>query len=355
VKPRIEFFDDDHVMQCARLLLDGGLERTDDREWLEAFFDPDPLDLSRIEEITAGLTVADGVGVAPPGSHDFRANALLFRRGTISRGVLSVRPGLRLVQRLGDDHRSIDLVAARERRVEVSCVHRGTLDAVAEHVLLLILALSKRLPQADRAVREWSGGDGNAVDGTRYNWAGVRGVRQLRGATLGIIGLGEVGITVARLAHAFGMRVIYATRTVREDDPPFGSTVDLSTLLSQADVVSLHAPGDAGSPLIDAAAFAAMKPGALFVNTARGNLVDEDALYDALVSSRLAGAALDVHATEPRAAEDRFCALDTVILTPHLAAGSSRVGVLDELGAMFDNVRALAAGSPPPYGRVTLG
>jgi len=349
VELRIEFFDDDHVMRCARLLLDGGLERPDDRRWLEAFFAPASIDEDRIQAITAGLTEA---AVLPPGSDGARTNVLLFRRGAISRDVLGARPELRLVQRLGEGHRTIDVAAARARSIEIACVRRATLDAVAEHTLASILALVKRLPEADRAVRTWSGGEGMPVDGTRYNWADLRDVRQLRGATHGIVGLGEIGVLVARLAHAFGMRVLYATRTRRDDDAPFATPVDLPTLLSEADVISLHAPGDAGTQVIDAAAVAAMKPGAFFVNTARGNLVDEDALYDALVSGRLAGAALDVHAMEPRPAGDRFCTLDTVILTPHVAAGSSRAGVLDELALLFDNVRAVAAGSPPPHGRV---
>lgn len=349
---RIEFLDDDHVMRCARLLLDGGLERAEDREWLAAFFAPAPVDDERIRSITAGLTVADGVTVAAPGSDGARTNVLLFRRGTISHDVLEARPELRLVQRLGEGHRTIDVVAARARSVEVACVHRATLEAVAEHTFASILALVKRLPQADRAVRTWSGEGGMLIDGTQYNWPGLRDVRRLRGSTLGIVGLGEIGVIVARLAHAFGMRVLYATRTHRDDDAPLATAVDLPTLLSEADVISLHAPGDAGMQVIDAAAVAAMKPGAFFVNTARGNLVDEDALYGALVSGRLAGAALDVHATEPRPPDDRFCALDTVILTPHIAAGSSRAGVLDELALLFDNIRAVAAGSQPPHGRV---
>lgn len=349
---QVAFLDDDHVVRCSRLLLDGGLGRAEDRTWLGAFFFPEPLDLGRIASISKGITVEEGAKVMAPGVSAAEANVLIFRRGVISQELLDQLPNLQLVQRLGRSARSIDLAAARQRGIEVACLRRPTLDAVAEHVFMSILALVKRLRFAERAVCEWAGSDGDAVDGTRYNWAGLQGVKQIRGATLGVVGLGEVGLSVAELAEAFGMRVLYTSRSPRGDEVPFAARVDLPTLLSQADVVSLHIPGATGAQLMDRRAFELMKPGAFFVNTARGNLVDEDALYEMLESGRLAGAALDVHAVEPRVAGDRFCKLDSVILTPHVASGSSRAGVLDEMEAMFDNIRAVISGSPPPHGRV---
>ena len=341
-------------MRCARLLLDGGLARDADRAWVEAFFAPDAVDVDRIAAMTAGLRKSDRAVLTQSREDDSRAQVLMFRRGVVSRDVLAAHPELRLVQRLGEGSRSIDLAAAAERGVEVSCLHRPTLDAVAEHALLLVLALAKRLSEVERAGRLRGDGGRERIDGTQYNWAGVRGIRQLNGATLGVIGLGEIGSTVARLAHAFRMRVLFTTRTP-QPEVDFATPCDLPSLLAEADFVTLHVPGDAGSPLIGSVELARMKAGSFFVNTARGNLVDEDALHHALVSGHLAGAALDVHAEEPRSVDDRFNLLENVILTPHVGSGSSRAGVLDELEAMFDNIRAVLRGSPPVHGRVTLG
>jgi phosphoglycerate dehydrogenase-like enzyme len=176
------------------------------------------------------------------------------------------------------------------------------------------------------------------------------------GATVGIIGLGEVGRLVARLARAFGARVIYNSRhpLPAERASELGLRfLPLHDLLASADIVSLHAANTvANENMIGPGEFASMRPHAFFINTSRGRLVDEDALYDALLSRRISGAGLDVHRLEPRSGADRFCALENVILTPHLAGGS-RLGVLDELQLIFENCRAGLAGAPPIHGLVS--
>jgi phosphoglycerate dehydrogenase-like enzyme len=127
----------------------------------------------------------------------------------------------------------------------------------------------------------------------------------------------------------------------------------LDALLREADVVTLHVPGTVGNDgLIGARELALMRPDAILVNTSRGRVVDEDALYDALASGRIAGAGLDVHRVEPRPPGDRFAALDNVVLTPHIAGGS-RLDALRELAAVFENMRAVLAGGPPVHGAVT--
>ncbi|WP_055479952.1 NAD(P)-dependent oxidoreductase [Sphaerimonospora mesophila] len=346
---RVAFLDDDHVLHMIRRLLTA---RTD-ADWaaVSAFFAPDVVDPDALRRTRTGLEPADGVDAE---SVPTEATVLVLRRGEVTRGLLASSPRLRLVQRLGRRRDGIDLDAAREHGVEVSCLARPSLMRTAEHAILLMLALAKRLPLADRMVRVGVGGLGTA-GAVAYNWVGLTGLGGLAGRTLGIVGLGEVGELVAERARAFGMRVLYAN-VVRL--PP-GREAELgvehrplATLLTEADVVSLHAPGTtARAPLLGRVELAAMRPGALLVNTSRGRLVDEDALYDALVEGRLGGAGLDVHLVEPRPAGDRFCALDNVVLTPHIAGGS-RLDVLDEVALIFDNIRHALAGEAPPHGRV---
>jgi phosphoglycerate dehydrogenase-like enzyme len=214
--------------------------------------------------------------------------------------------------------------------------------------------LAKQLRVADAAVRadRWDRSRVKPADGVAYNWAGLAGLSGLFCRTLGIVGLGEVGALVASIARGFAMRVIYANRhplPAHEEARLNVAYAPLPRLLGEADFVSLHAsnlPENRG--LFDAAAFAAMKRGAFFINTSRGRLVDEDALFAALTGGHIAGAGLDVHAQEPRAQPDRFAALQNVILTPH-CAGGSRQGHIEELEDIFANCRAVLAGQAPRY------
>jgi phosphoglycerate dehydrogenase-like enzyme len=223
---------------------------------------------------------------------------------------------------------------------------------------MLMLALGKRLLIADRAVRtgDYDATKVRSLEGTALRWAGITGAHGLYGATLGLVGLGEVGTIVAGLATAFGMRVLYTNRTRYDAEVEQAVGVEyrpLAELLRQADVVSLHAsnaPENVG--LMGADEFALMKTTALFVNTSRGRLVDEDALYAALRNGTIAGAGLDVHLVEPRDPHDRFCALANVILTPHMAVGSNP-GLVAEMGVMFENCRAVLTGRTPAHGLVS--
>jgi phosphoglycerate dehydrogenase-like enzyme len=185
--------------------------------------------------------------------------------------------------------------------------------------------------------------------GVAYNWVGISDIGGLFGKTLGIIGLGEVGSLAAAMARGFHMRVLYCNRNrlPRAQEEKLGvAYTPLAELLAQSDFVSLHATNlPANRGLIDARTFAAMKPSAFFINTARGPIVDEDALHDALTKGTIAGAGLDVHAIEPRPTPDRLAALPNVILTPHIAGGS-RKGILREIEAILANCRAVLAGEP---------
>lgn len=342
---RVAFLDDDHVLLMIRRLLTA---RTDD-DWtaVAGFFEPDILDMPAVRAIREGLGPAEGVAVT---QHPAGATVLILRRGAVDRALLDANPDLRLVQRLGSRPDGIDVAAARERSVSVSCLPRPSLVRTAEHALLLMLALVKRLPVADRAAR--AGGDRPPSE-VAYNWAGLTGLGGLAGLTLGIIGLGEVGLLVAERARSFGMRVLY---TGRARLPEFRETTlgvayrTKADLLTEADVVSLHTPGLAcHEPVLGHAEIAEMRKGAFLVNTSRGWLVDEEALCDALTTGRLGGAGLDVHRVEPRPIDDPLCALDNVVLTPHIAGGS-RLEVLDEVAKVFDNIRSVLAGGAPVHG-----
>ena len=212
-----------------------------------------------------------------------------------------------------------------------------------------MLALAKRLIAADAAARadDWDRARVHPDNGVAYNWPGLTGLAGLYGKTVGIVGLGEVGIMAARMAQGFGARVVYCNRTRLSDDRERALGVayrPLDVLLAEADVVSLHAsnlPDNKG--MIDAGFFARMKPSAVFVNTSRGRMVDEAALADALARGAIAGAGLDVFAQEPLPADSPLHAAPNLILTPHVAGGS-RVGIIAEVAAVLGNCRAVLTG-----------
>ena len=347
-RPHLVFLDDDHVIRLGRSLLG----RTPaDLEDARSFFLPENVSDARIEEV--GSRLAETLRVTVParvGTETLvQADAVIFRRGVADAALFDAAPRLKLLQRLGESSHMIDLDEARRRGIHVSCLPRLSLMHVAEHAMMLMLALARKLLESDEATRrdEVSGSPG----ATSYNWSGISGVFLLCGKRLGIIGLGEVGIALARRARAFGMEVVCANRN---PVPPkrladAGATqVEIKELLRTSDFVSVNVPA-AGMdrPAVGAAELALIRPEAFLINTARGVLVDEDALFGALSSGRLAGAGLDVHLREPRG-RDRFATLPNVVLTPHMAGGS-RVGVLDEIVAIFENVADVLEGRPPHH------
>jgi D-3-phosphoglycerate dehydrogenase len=257
------------------------------------------------------------------------AHAILARLGTVTRRVIENAPHLRIVARHGVGVDAVDLDAATERGVVVTTTGSENAAAVAEYTFALLLALVRHVVRADTTMRE------GAWD--REPLVGA----ELDGATMGVIGYGAIGRRVARQALGFGMHVLAhdAASPVVEAGVTMTS---LDDLLAQSDVVSLHTrfvPGNAH--LLDARAFARMKPGAYLVNTARGELVDETALIAALSRGTLRGAALDTYEREPLAKESPLRRMPNVVLSPHVAgqteAALRRVGIaaaqciLDEL------------------------
>jgi phosphoglycerate dehydrogenase-like enzyme len=346
--PRILFLDDDPVIRVLRMVLSGA----EHDPWIRDYFAPEKVDPSRLVKAAKGLRRSDGaaIGLASDGTFD-DATLILFRRGEPNRELLARHPNLKLIQRLGERSQDIDLEAAAERGIRVSCLPRRTLHHTAEHVILLMLALAKHLLTTDRAVRQGATAAAglSELGGVVYNWTGTP-ASGLNGKTLGIVGMGEVGLLTARLARAFGMSLLYTkrSRATPEQEAATGARfVELPELLGGSDFVSLqisNLPENTG--FADRSFFAAMRRGAFFVNTTRGRLVDEDALYQALKDGTIAGAGLDVHAVEPRPAADRFAGLENVLLTPHLAGGA-KSGLLDEFEVVVHNCHAVLRGEAP--------
>lgn len=269
-------------------------------------------------------------------------DAILTCFAKVPAEVLDAAPRCRTVARYGVGLDNIDVARATELGMVVSNVVDYCTDEVADHTLMMILALARRLLPLNRDVV--AGRWGTTVPGTS---------RRLRGRTLGLVGLGAIGRAVATRAAVIGMRVVALRRS--DAATPGIEVVDrLEDLLAVADVVSLHLPLNADTAgLIDAAALRAMRPDAWLVNTARGGLVDTDALIDALERGEIAGAALDVTDPEPLPAAHPLRSHPDVVLTPHSAFASD--GSLAELARRAaENVVEVLAGRVPA-GIVNLG
>jgi len=233
----------------------------------------------------------------------------------------------------------VDIAAAKERGIPVANVPGYGTTAVAEHVFALLLELTQRTGLHSDSVRagEWT----RSPDWCYWRTPLV----ELAGLTMGIVGYGAIGQAVARIAQAFGMKVIAATRTPRanEDGVTFTNVDDL---FRSADVVTLHCPLTPETQgMVNVARLVAMKPSAFLINTGRGPLVVEEDLADALRNARIAGAAVDVLATEPPPADNPLLTAPHCLITPHIAWAprASRQRLMD---AVVENVRAFLAGAP---------
>ncbi|BBY16659.1 2-hydroxyacid dehydrogenase [Mycolicibacterium litorale] len=245
--------------------------------------------------------------------------------------------GLAVVANVAVGYDNIDVAAARAAGVTVTNTP-GVLDnATADHTFALILAVTRRVVDGDRFLR------------SREPW--IWGPRMLigldvsAGATLGIIGYGRIGRAVARRARAFDMTVLASTRSRTSGDEDGVRFVDTGTLLADSDVVCVLTPLTPQTRhLIDAAALARMKPTAYLVNTARGGVVDETALIDALTAGRIGGAALDVFENEPHV-NPALLDVPNLVLTPHIASAGE--ATRDAMGILaVDNVAAVLSGRP---------
>ncbi len=255
--------------------------------------------------------------------------------------LIDAAKSLRLVHHQGVGWQdTVDHQALRTRGIPLATTPEGTTTGVAEHTLLLILACCKLLPFADRELREG-----------RFHINALRArSRELAGMTVGYVGFGRIGQAVARRARAFEAGGIY-----HDADVALDSAVErelgvrrgaLDEVLRQADVVSLHLPlTPATRHLVGSDAIAKMKRGAIVVNTARGGIIDEDALAEALADGRLGAAGLDVFAVEPPDPAHPLFRLPNVVVTPHISAGT-RDALAAKMRALFANVERFFAGEP---------
>ncbi|OUM25229.1 glycerate dehydrogenase [Pseudomonas sp. 1239] len=267
------------------------------------------------------------------------ASVAITNKVHLDAAALAACPDLRLILVSATGTNNVDLQAARAQGIVVSnCQGYGT-PSVAQHTLALLLALATRLPDYQQAV----------ADG---KWAQARQfclldfpIVELEGKTLGLLGHGELGGAVARLAEAFGMRVLSGQLPGR---PARDDRLSLAELLPQVDALTLHCPlNDSTRNMIGAAELALLKPGAFVVNTARGGLIDEQALADALRSGHLGGAATDVLSVEPPANGNPLLAGDIprLVVTPHSAWGAveARQRIV---GQLAENAEAFLQGNP---------
>jgi phosphoglycerate dehydrogenase-like enzyme len=241
------------------------------------------------------------------------AEVLLHILRPVTEEVLRGAPRLRLVQKIGVGVDTINLEAAQRRGVAVANMPGTNTQAVAEAALMLMLAALRNLPGLDRECRVGNGWTPEQEAQERRNTLG-----ELCGRTVGLVGAGAVASRLVGPLEGLGARVIYADRRER---PNLGiERHDLDYLLEASDVVSLHLPLTPETEgLIDQRALARMKPAAVLINTARGGLVEETALVEALTSGRLLAAGLDVLAEEPPPPDHPLLSLDNVVLTPHVA------------------------------------
>ncbi len=244
------------------------------------------------------------------------AHGLILRTGIkITRQLMAHADCLEIISRTGGGFDNVDVAAATDKGVIVTANIGVNTISVVEHCLSLMLALSKQLPAMDRAVRK-----------DRYAIRYQNLPQDLQGKTLGLVGFGRIGSGLGQACrHLFEMNVIvydpFIPETVKRSCCEWVDFVDMETLFSQADVVSVHVPlTEATRHAVGARELSRMKPKALLINTSRGAVVDERALFKVLRDQRIGGAGLDVFEQEPPRADHPLLGLDNVILTPHTAA-----------------------------------
>lgn len=278
-----------------------------------------------------------------------KADAVYIYQHFLPSELIQSAPSLRFIQKHGLNCKNIDVGAATERGIPVATLPLFRNVTVAEHVLALMLACARKIVPGHRAVE-------NAVYREmgiepirtsqrehRGNWAKIANLIELKGTSVGIIGLGDIGMEVAKRCRAFEMNLFYHQRQQHSADVEAmfeARFLGLAELLETVDYLVLvlpHAPDSEG--LIGAAELARMKPTATLINVARGAIVDEDALADALASGGIAMAGLDVYREEPLPVSSRLLNMENVVLAPHTGGGSQRSRAIDRPAALANILR----------------
>ena len=257
----------------------------------------------------------------------------------VTAALIEACPDLLCASSTGAGYDPIDVVACTRAGIAVVNQSGGNAVSVAEHTLGLILSVAHRIAESDRLLRRDRGFSREDLTG-----------REIAGKTIGLVGIGNIGRRVAALAHAFGMNVLAVDPNLSSDEIRLrgAEPAELDELLERSDFVSLHCPRDATTRgMIDAAAFARMKPGAVFVSTARGGIHDEAGLLQAIRSGRVAGAGLDVWDREPPPLDHPLLACDTVVATYH-TAGVTHEARRNMASISADQIVRLLHGERPP-------
>lgn len=265
---------------------------------------------------------------------------VLVNKVPITEKILEACPNIRLICVQATGYNIVDCAACAERNIPVTNVPSYGTAAVAQFTMALMLELCHRIGYHDHAVHQ-----GKWCTCTNFCFWDTPQM-ELAGKTLGIIGFGRIGQAVAKLADAFGMRVLAYTRTPREEHTSLAECVELDILLENSDFISLHCPLFLdNAKMINDATIKKMKDGAVLINTARGGLLDEAAVAAALRSGKLGAAAVDVLSEEPMNRENPLLAAPNCIITPHIAWApkESRQRLLD---CVVNNIRAFLSGSP---------
>lgn len=266
------------------------------------------------------------------------SEALLTNKTVLTGEILRALPGLRYVGVLATGYNVVDIDTARQLGIVVTNIPAYSTDSVVQMVFAHLLAITNRVEHytAENRLGRWSGNPDFCY------WDSP--LRELSGKTFGIVGLGNIGRAVSRVALAFGMKVKAYTSKSPDKLPEGVAKADLDELFSTSDVVSLHCPlTESTRHLVDAARLAQMKPSAILINTGRGPLVDEEALAEALGSGRIHAAGLDVLTSEPPSADNPLLKAPNCFITPHLgwATKEARERLLD---IATDNLRGFIAG-----------
>ena len=284
--------------------------------------------LDRFDVVYAGKTPSESDIAELCARHD--PVAIIVRYGKVGAAAIAAAPSLKVVSKHGAGTDTIDKVAAAGRGIDVVAAAGANAAAVAEHALALLLACAKSVPQLDARMRagHWDKSTHKSIE--------------LGGRTIGLVGLGAIGVRFARMAEAIGMRVLGFDPYAKEV-PPSIERVELDAIWRESDVVSLHCPLTAdNAKMVDAETLARCRRGVILVNTARGGLVDEDALLAAIRSGHVAAAGLDSFAVEPPPEGHPFRTEPRIVLSPHVGGVTADAYVAMGVGAARNVLASLA-------------
>lgn len=272
-------------------------------------------------------------------------DAIMVRQGNINAEVINASSALKVIVKHGVGVDNVDIAAATARNVPVLRSMGSNALAVAEHTITLALTLLKQIAPLDRAIKNG--------DWPKPIFIG----RDIAGSVIGLVGFGSIGRETGRLAKALGMRVLVLDPMTPADvahQSGFEVAANLDELLASADIVSLHCPlTNETRNLIDAKRLSQMKPDALLVNTARGGIIDEAALLEALREKRIGGAALDSFSVEPPAADSPLWSLDNLVVTPHVA-GVTKGSAIQMAETAARHIISVLDGNPPDQHSIAL-